>query len=355
MNIVRWALGLTALFLVIGCGSDIEPGRQHENVSVIRGLKLGTIEAGAIPETRAFVGSVESPDRAVLSARIEGRVTRILVQEGDHVQAGTPLLTIENNTAGARLAEAKGAQESASARSVLAEKTYRRYETLFAKEAVTPQEMDQVAAELEMSRQHLASTRAAVRAARTALSYTDLRAPYEGRVVKKDVDEGSTVMPGTPLLVLDRKGSWRVRARLPESLMGRTTVGEDFNVEIPALRRRLPGKVTAILPATDPQSRSFEVKISLEAAEGLHAGMFARVLPAREAVQSTVLIPASSLEQIGQLTGVYVVEDGLLRYRMVRTGRTVGEQVEILSGLKTGETIVVSGTEHARNGVRVQE
>lgn len=344
---------LTLSVFLSACGGEIEPGRTAAAGPVVTGLELATVSPGLLPEAEAFVGTVESPDRGVLSARVDGRVTRILVREGDRVKAGTLLLTIQDNTAGDRLAEAEGARKSTAARVELAEKTFARYRRLFAEEAVTPQEMDRVSAELEMARQGLASATAAVDAARTALSYTRVSAPYEARVVQQAIEEGSTVMPGTPLLILDRQGVWRVRARLPESHFDRTTVGENFNVEIPALGRTFPGKVAAILPAADPQSRSFEVKIALEEAEGLSSGMFARVATAG-AGRSAILAPASALVQRGQLTGVYVVENGILRYRLVRTGRKVGDQVEILSGLSSGETIVAAGTERARNGARVE-
>jgi len=358
---------LPAVLILSGCGGDIEPGTTPAAVPVIKDLPLVTVAASPLPGTDVFVGTVESPDRGILSARIAGRVARGAVRAGDAVKQGDLLVLIAENEAGDRLreaeaalAEAKGHQASAEARMDLAEKTFRRYQKLFANEAVTPQEMDRVTAEKEMALQGLASARAAMQRAQGARdaallvsSHSKVLAPYEARVVMKSVEEGSTVMPGTPLLTLDRQGPWRVRAEVPESFSGRIAPDDRINVEIPALSKALVGTVSEIEPAADPRSRTFQIKIELGSDASLSAGLFARIATSFEK-RETILIPSSALVTRGQLTGVYVVTERTLHYRLVKTGRLVGDQVEILSGLKTGETIVASGVERARNGARVE-
>lgn len=345
---------LLLCLLLAACGRDIEPGETSAQRPVIRGLALTTVAATTLPEAVTYVGTVESPDRGVLAARIDGRVGRIAVREGDLVRPGQLLLTIEGNPAPHRLSEAEGAHRAAAARLELAEQTAGRYRQLFVKEAVTPQEMDRVGAELEMARQQLRSAAAAVETARTALAYTRVTAPYDARLVRREVEEGTTVQPGTPLLVLDRQGEWRVRARLPEALLGRVAAGDAVSVEIPAAGRTLSGKVAEVLPAADPQSRAFEAKVAIVDGSGLGAGMYARVGLAGGA-RPALLVPAAAIVQRGQLSGLYVVEEGALRFRLVRTGRRLDDRVEILSGLAEGATIVAAGTEKAQHGARVEE
>jgi len=339
--------------MLVACSSDIEPGTTPAQQPTVRGLSLLTVGAADLPEADAFVGTLESEDRGVLAAQVDGRVGRIFVREGEPVKAGQLLLTIEANSATHRLAEAEGAERVATARLELAEKTAARFEQLFAREAVTPLEMDRVRAELESARQSRHSAVAATATARTALGYTRVKAPYAARLVRRQVDEGSTVLPGTPLLVLDRQGEWRVRVQLPESFFGRIAEGREVDVEIPALGRRLGGRIVEVLPATEPQSRAFEAKVALPDAEGLGAGMYARVTLAGSG-RSALLVPAAAIVQRGQLSGLYVVEEGRLRFRLVRTGRRVDEQVEVLSGLTGGATIVAAGTEKAHDGARVE-
>lgn len=365
LNVLMMAISL--LFLG-ACGGDIEPGRTAPSVEPVKGLILAPVAGTPLPGDEAFVATIESSDRGVLFARIDGRVERILVAEGARVTAGQPLLTIADHLAGDRVreaeaahAEADGGAAAAEARWTLAEKTHARFQQLFAKEAVTAQEFDRVGAEREIARRDLERAWAGVRragaslaSAKTALSYSRITAPYAAVVVGRQVQEGSTVMPGTPLLTLDREGRWRARAELPESLAGRVAVGAAFLVEIPALNMQLPGTVGEVLSATDPRSRSFQIKIELAADARLAAGLFARARPAG-AERMTLLAPASAIVTRGQLTAVYVVEDKVLRYRLVKLGRVFGDRVEILAGLAEGETLVVAGAERAKNGAPVED
>lgn len=367
MRVPIIGLLLTAVFLLPGCGGDIEPGTTPGQTPLIKGLPLVTLAASPLPGTEVFVGTVESRDRGVLSARVAGRVSRIAIHEGDRVKKGDLLLLLADNEAADRLqearaalAETRGRLASAQARLNLAQKTYKRYERLFANEAVTPQEMDQVVAQLEVARQGRVSAEAAVRraegarnAAQVTSSYTRVLAPYDARVVAKAVEEGSTVLPGSPLLTLDRQGPWRVRAEVPESFSGKIAEGDVFGVAIPALGRTLSGNVSEVVPSADPRSRTFQVKVNLGSEPGLSAGLFARI-SASFGKREALLIPAAALVTRGQLTGVYVVTDGILHYRLVKTGRRVGDRVEILSGLRAGETIVAADALRARNGARVE-
>ncbi len=190
-------------------------------------------------------------------------------------------------------------------------------------------------------------------AARTALAYSRVTAPYAARVVRREVEEGSTVQPGTPLLVLDRLGGWRVRGELPESKAGQVAVGDPVQVEIPALNKTYPARISEVQAAADPRSRTFQVKAELPEKAEVNAGLFARMLfPGGE--RPTILVPAAAVVERGQLTGVYLVRDNILHYRLVKTGREIDGRLEILSGLEPGDSIVVGGVERARSGARLE-
>jgi len=351
---IGWGLA-ASLLLLTACGDEIAPGRTAGAQVEVDGLGIATAEASLLAGAEVFVGTVESSARGMITSRIDGRVKRIAVNEGESVKQGAVLVTIEDNVAGDRLAEAQGAKQAAEARADLADKTYVRYEKLFAQQAVTPQEMDRVSAELEMARQQLRSAEAAVSAARTAASYARVVAPYAGRVVRKEVREGSTVMPGTPLLVLDRAGRRQVRAEISEAWAGRIKSGEKLSVEIPALVKRFEAQVAEVLPASDPRSRSFQITLDLPEDPDLKAGLYARVYVGQPEVP-TVLVPEHAVVERGQLHGIFLLdEQNTLHYRLVRLGRVHGDQVEILAGLSPGMRYVASGAERAINGARLKE
>lgn len=361
-----WTTLFCALLLT-GCGQEIPPGNTQPQTPVVRGLTLLTLAASQIPGNDSFVGSVEAPQRGQIAARIDGRIGRIAVRAGDRVKAGALLLTLVETTAGdqaraaaAGVVEARGGLAAARARLELADRTLERYRRLFAKEAVTPLEMDRVSTEQALAAHGLAAAEAALQrlgaeraAAATAAGYSQVTAPYDGLVVAKLVEEGSTVMPGAPLLVLDRQGPWQVRAQLPEAYIGQVAIGDGFTVELPALGKTLAATVAEVRPAADSVSRSFEIKLDLAEQAGLSAGLFARVAAASNQ-KSALLVPAAAVLERGQLSGVYVVKEGILHFRLVKTGVRSGDQVEILSGLAAGETIVVGGFEQAVSGARVE-
>jgi RND family efflux transporter MFP subunit len=352
---------------VAACGERIEPGRQQGDPPLIRGLVLATVQESPLDSGDSFVGVLESSERAALAARIDGRVAAIAVRVGEQVRAGQLLVTIEDNQAGAGLAQAqaalsgaRSAVSAAEARLALAEKTAERYRRLAAAEAVTRQELDRVEAELQVAGQDLAAAQAAVarsQAARAAateeVAYSRVLAPFAGQVVRREVEAGSTVQPGTPLLVLDQLGRAQVRAQIPESRIDRLRLAGEVLVEVPSLGASWRAHVVEIAPAADPRSRSFLVKAQLPEGLEVASGLFARLYLPSEA-ETALLIPQSALVQRGQLHGVYTVLDGLLHYRLVKTGRELNGQVEILSGLRTGETIVVEGVRQARHGAKVE-
>lgn len=168
----RAALILFPFFTVTllgACGERIEPGRQQADPPLISGLVLATVRESPLDSGDRFVGVLESSERAALAARIDGRVAAIAVRVGEQVRAGQLLVTIEDNQAGAGLAQAqaalsgaRSAVNAAEARLALAEKTAERYRRLAAVEAVTRQELDRVEAELQVAGQDLAAAQAAV-------------------------------------------------------------------------------------------------------------------------------------------------------------------------------------------------
>ena len=365
----RW-LGHGGAFLALllfGCGGTGDQPSPALAGEAIAGLTLATAAVSPLATAEAYVATLESSDRATLAARLDGRVARLLVRAGERVENGQLLAVIadhgateQRREAEAALAGAESGAAAAEARLRLAEQTEARYRRLFEREALTAQEFDRVRAELEEARQHLAGARSAIARAGAArdgadvvLAHSQITAPYAGVVVALLVKEGGTVFPGAPLLTLDRAGRTLARADLPESLAGRIALGSTFTVEIPALGRELAGTVRELIPAADPASRTLQVKIELATDESLPAGLFARVRP-HDGDRVALLIPAAALVRRGQLDGLYVVEEGILRYRLVRTGRVVGERVEILSGLRPGEVLVVDGAGRAKHGARVE-
>lgn len=354
--------------MLAGCGDDIEPGRTEPDVAVIKGLTtgLGRPLPGALP--RSLNGTVEALDQSRLTARLPGRVEQILVHEGQTARAGQTILTLDQQTATDELAAAQAAAEAAAgslaeaeAHQELAASTLQRYLQLREGGAVTSQELDQIRNRHETARQKsrsaradLARAQAGLKAARVMADQVRIAAPFDARINRLLVDIGSTVMPGTALVQLDRLGPWLVSLEVPQSLAGNFLPDKTFDIEIPPRQQQYKAVLAELFPAANPVTRTLTVKLRLEeeAAE-LKSGMFARVfVPATGS--ASLFVPTSALVTRGQLTALYVVVDDILHYRLVRTGNTLDGQTEILAGLSPDETIVIEGATRARHGARLE-
>jgi RND family efflux transporter MFP subunit len=358
---------LTGLLALAGCGDEIKPGRTEHATVEVGGLTTATVGPLQNSLQRALNGTLEAPDQSQLMARLPGRVARIVIHEGQRAKAGATILTLDQQTATDELAAALAASQAAEgglaeaeAQEQLAIRTLQRYQQLKEGEAVTRQELDQVNMEEEAARQrvlaaraNLAKARAGLEAARVMAGQANLRSPFDARINRILVDTGSTVMPGTPLVELDRIAPWLVSLEVPESLVGQFLADSEFSVEIPSTAQTFTAALAEVYPAVNPVTRTQTVKLRLPADADLNAGLFARVfLP--DAGPGSLFVPASAIVTRGQLTAVYVVADGVLHYRLVRTGSTLDGRTEILSGLSPGEKIVTEGANRARHGARVE-
>ncbi|HEX9078189.1 MAG TPA: efflux RND transporter periplasmic adaptor subunit [Desulfuromonadaceae bacterium] len=358
---------LAALFSAAlpGCrGNSPEGGAKKP--PVIGGVALATVREEIVPEEVEAVGTVRARNSAQLAARVSGTVTALLVREGDRVAKGRHLLTIEAGetsagAAGARagVEEALRGVEEARARKRLADATFDRYGRLFSEQAVTRQEFDgrqmekDVATEgLARAEARLAQARETARAAATVAGYSRVVSPLTGVVTAKPVEVGMTVFPGTPLVTVEEEGHYRLDATLAEALAGNAHAGDRVRVVIDGIGE-MDGRVSEVVPVADPASRTFTVKVEL-AARGLRSGTFGRAYFA-VGNRPALLVPKAAVVERGALTSVWVAgKDNIVGMRLVKAGRTLGDRVEILSGLSSGERVAVGGVGKVVEGARVE-
>ncbi|HTG83058.1 MAG TPA: efflux RND transporter periplasmic adaptor subunit [Geobacteraceae bacterium] len=354
------------LLTAAGCGSRGKEGTA-EAQQVVKGTVMEHVGSGAIPDLVEAVGTVKARNVAQLAARIPGTVTAVYVREGDRVAKGKLLLTLEAaetvaGAAGAQasVTEAERGLDEAKARKKLADVTFERYQKLYAEQAVTRQEFDSRQTEKDVASQgvaraeaRLAQVREGAKAAGTLAGYSRVSAPISGIVTAKPADVGMTVFPGAHLMTVEEEGHYRLEVAAPESLRGKVRTGETVPVTIDGIEGTLAGRVGEVVPAVDPASRTFTAKLDV-AAKGLRSGVYGRASFAAGS-RSGIMVPRSAVVVRGALTSVWAVDRGnIARMRLVKTGRALGDKVEILSGLSDGERIVVSGIERVTDGARIE-
>jgi RND family efflux transporter MFP subunit len=314
-------------------------------------------------------GSLHGEQTAILTSKITGYVKELRVEAGDRVPASRVLAVLDAPELGARLraaesglgeveqavVEAEAALTAARAQARVAEATFDRFVSLREKRAVTRQEFDEVEARHAAARAGLSMAEAALARARSARSraeaevsgarslydYRLVKAPFDGRVLERQVDIGNLAAPGAPLFVLEKDGPLRAEVSVEESMAGRIRKGDLAEIVIPHRETPLSGSVTEVVPRIDVQTRAFQVKVELprNSPQDLVPGSFVRV---RFHVGETtkLLVPRTSLVSRGQLSMVYIVEGERASLRLVTLGHTRGDEVEVLSGLNEGDRIV---------------
>ncbi|HEX5045065.1 MAG TPA: efflux RND transporter periplasmic adaptor subunit [Candidatus Polarisedimenticolaceae bacterium] len=317
---------ICAALSFLGCGKEAVPPPAAALPPAT--VRVQRIEARPHAATEDVVGTVRAKLRAVLEAKISGRIDRMTAVPGQTVRRGTLLARIEAREVQARVDQARAVRQQT-------EDDLRRALSL-SRQNILPQ------SELDAAQARARVAEAAVQEAETLLGYTAIEAPFDGTVTRKYADVGDLAAPGKPLLEMEDGRALRLEADVPEAVVGTLALGNVLPVRVDALSAELRGTVAEISPAGDPGSRTFLVRLDLPPTPGLRAGQFGRVtLPVGET--TALRVPASAVVQRGQMEIVFVVEDGKARLRLVRTGRRFGDEVELVSGMEGGETLVVEG------------
>ncbi|MHB9097726.1 MAG: efflux RND transporter periplasmic adaptor subunit [Syntrophales bacterium] len=352
-----------AALSLIGCGDKVTPGNAQVKRQTISGVSIATLARTPVDEFTEATGTIRAANTSYVASRMMGTVTSLLAKEGDTVEKGQLLLTLDDRdvvqkvrAAEAGHQEAIKALESAKQNRELTDITYRRYKTMYEEKAISRQEMDQfetqkkVAAwEYERVQEMVNRASAGLSEAKIYLDFTRVTSPIKGLVTEKKIEAGSMAVPGMPLLTVENTTAYHAEITIDESLSGSLRTGMPVMVAIEAINRQLTGKITEILPAVDPQSRSFTIKVSVSG-PGLRSGLYAKVKIAH-GKKEAILAPKAAIVEKGQLTGVYAVDgQGIVTYRLVRTGKEYDGNWEILSGLKPNDRIIVQGVEKAVDG-----
>jgi RND family efflux transporter MFP subunit len=278
------------------------------------------------------VGTVRSKQHAVVEAKISGRVLEYSATPGTIVKAGDLLARLDVQEIQAKVDQARAMLDQAK-------RDFDRQNQLIASKATTRQDFDTADARVKVST-------AAVREAETMMSYAQVTAPFDGVVTRKLADVGDLAMPGKPLLEIEAPTSLRFEADLPEAILDRVKLGEKMTVR---LAKVIEGTVSEISPVADPVSRTFNVKLDLPPTEGLRTGQFGRVsVPVAEV--KLLLVPQSAVLKRGQMELIFIAKDGKAALRLVKTGKTLDDRIEVLSGLEEGEQIIVSDTTQLTDG-----
>lgn len=299
--------------------SDMDRGAYTE--------PLATAEVRLVEETRKqeIPGTVRPSARAILSPRVMGVITEFSVELGQEVERGELLVRISAGEIAARVEQARVAH-------LQAERDLDRESELLERGAATAESVRNLNDRVRI-------TRSALMEAETMDSYTRMTAPFAGIVSRKMAHEGDLASPGQPLLELEGAGQLRIEADIPDQLARDLRRGDTLDVLLDR-QTTVSARLAEISVSADPRTRTVPVKLDLPPDAPARSGMFARVFVPAEIVQR-LEVPASAVLRYGQVERVMVLQDGVVRMRLVRTGAQRDDRIEILSGLRENEAVIV--------------
>ncbi|MCI0453767.1 MAG: efflux RND transporter periplasmic adaptor subunit [Candidatus Dadabacteria bacterium] len=360
---MKIAISIVIALLLFGCQDEVESGKAYVERPAVTDVTVIEVNPSQVDSYYETSGTVKAKTISTITSRVMGTVTSINFIEGDRVSKDDVLLTIDDRDVAQRVKvaeegynEAVKALQTAEQNKSLLDITHKRYKNLYDEKAISEQEMDEIETKKKVASIEYERAQAMVKRAEASLletrinhGFTKITAPITGIVTEKKIDVGSMAMPGMPLFRVDDDSSFRVEVNVDERLLERLKIGMPVFVSMDATGRQVIGQITEIVPAVDPMSRTFIVKIDIEG-ESLKTGLYVRVLIA-ESKKETILVPILAIVEKGQLTGVYAVDDqGIITYRLIKTGKKYDEKIEVLSGINDGDRIIVNGIERAVDG-----
>jgi membrane fusion protein, multidrug efflux system len=350
---VTKAAAIGALAVAVGGGAfwylrlDPEAERAAQTAAAQEGpsataVEAAAVEIGPIVDAMTVTGTLRSDEDALISAEIAGRVNGVHLTEGQPVEEGDLLFTLDDAIYRAQVATAEANLE-------LSRRNSERAVELLQRNAGTERARDEAQAQLAINEAEL-------NLARTRLDKTRITAPFGGVVGLRQVSVGEYVTPGQDLVNLEDIDPIKVDFPVPERYLSAVAVGQPIEVTVEAWpERTFEGEVYAIDPQISAQGRSIAIRATIDNQEGLlRPGLFAAVRLIIQQREDALLVPEQAVFAQGEKQYVYVVQDGTARLTEVGLGgRRVG-QVEITSGLEASDVVVTAGHMKLRDGARVR-
>ena len=325
-------------------------------------------------------GYVTARRQATVSAKITGKVTEVLIEEGMQVREGAVLARLDDTEAKAQLGLARA--QLTAARSQLreiqaqleqAERDHARQKELYDRQLVSPQSLDAAIAQRDMLRARLAAAREQVKVAQESLSVaqvqvdnTVIRAPFTGIVTAKSAQPGEMISPISAGGGFTRTGigtivdmdSLEIQVDVNESYINRVTPGQPVEAMLNAYPDwRIPGEVIAIIPTADRSKATVKVRVAIKQKDsrivpdmGVRVGFLDRKTPGAPPAPVGVLVPAEAVRAEGDAHVVFVMADRRVERRSVTLGPDTGGQRRVVSGLRDGERVVLTPPPTLKDG-----
>ncbi|OIP50486.1 MAG: efflux transporter periplasmic adaptor subunit [Flavobacteriaceae bacterium CG2_30_34_30] len=358
MKKIQFLFMLLFAVIITSCGGD----KKNEATQLPAILvQVNEVSESTTSQYISASGTVEAENSATLSTRMMGFVNKVHVKTGQEVRDGQLVVSINNTDLQAKKAQAEAGVLQAAAGFNNAKKDYDRFVNLFQQQSATQKELDDMTSRFEMAKAGLEGAKQVKKEVLAQFSYANITAPFSGIVTNTFVKEGDMANPGMPLLSVEGISKLQVKAMVSEGNITAIKNGMPVKVLLKSMNKEVDGKVSEVSLSAKNTGGQYVVKINLDENDAsILSGMFVNVqFPVEKVAASAnqnevLLVPESALVTYGQLTGIYTIgNENTAILRWLRTGKTYGNQVEVLSGLTADEKYIISAEGKLFNGAKV--
>lgn len=337
---------LSSLVLSLAGGLACSGEVVEDRIEIARPVVVRLVEIATLAERIEATGELRAKDQATIASEIAGPITELLVEEGQRVEEGELLLTIDPEKRTLELLDARARLTEMQAGQEESQRDLERVRELHSQNIASQQALDRAHTVLVLAGSRLAAAEARVGVAARALQDAQVRAPFAGVIAERSVSRGEYVQVGMPLLDVVVLDPIEVEFSVAERDSARVEVGLQVAVRVaPYPGETFIGQVSVISPTIDTRTRTLRVRARLGNADGrLRPGLFAEADLGISHRENVIIVPEEAVLQRAQGEVVYVATaDNRAQRRIVKTGLRRNRKVEIVSGLNPGEEVIVRG------------
>lgn len=351
--IYSFALPALAVFYLTACS----PERPDNTDEEARALQTAVVSNKTLPLYTTVIGNIVSDHRVEISSKISAYILGIEVVEGENVQTGQLLVTLDDEQIQAAITQARSALSSAKKQLADAEEDLKRYEILLAQDSVSQVSVRKIRLLRDTARNQLNSASAALSNALSQRDYSRIKSPVKGVVVSRQARKGDLAKPGIPILSVESREGLLFQAFMPEQHINLIASGDEVSIDIDSLPSQIKGTIIRIVPSADPITRRVKVEIAfsdeVKVSKAVIPGMFGRS-QLHLGSETLPVVPNSSLLTRGGLEGVFVLdEENRARFRWLRLGRQTHSVTQVVAGLTEGETVLLDPPKKLPEGALV--
>ncbi|MBI5469331.1 MAG: efflux RND transporter periplasmic adaptor subunit [Deltaproteobacteria bacterium] len=372
MKRILLSIVIAAPLALLGCskGTEAPANGTQKAAPQILSVKTSKAEGRTVERSVEATGTLMGWDEVAVSNEVPGIVEKINADLGDSVKAGDTLAVLDQREAKLNLADAEAnlqtglkGLEKEKARQADAATTFKRYDELFKQGMVSASQYDSAKTQYDVAQAQANEAQAKVDQAsarldmaKKRLSDTVIRAPISGEVRKRAVSVGEAVKDKTTLFSVVSTGRLKFRGSIAESSVPEVKAGQPVTLKVEAFKdRTFKGTLKRISPSVDVETRTLELEAEVPNPEGvLKPGFFAGAVISTKKEANVPFVPESAVYSFVGITKVFVIENGVAKERMVKTGVRQGDMVEVIDKLKPGDTVAITNLSAIFDGAKVK-